>query len=71
MLAAAALNFKRVMNLWKKEAIYSWQLIYNFFAHIYWNFYAKKLKTLFEGRLTNQKIVNLFQGKTLQGNTIY
>ena len=31
ILASAAFNFKRFMNLWKKEAYYSWQLIYIFF----------------------------------------
>ena len=29
ILAAAAMNFKRVMNLWRTEAISSWQLVYN------------------------------------------
>ncbi len=47
MLAAAALNFKRVMNLWKKEANYSWQLIYNLLVNIYWKFYAPILKLTF------------------------
>lgn len=47
LLAAAAFNFKRVMNLWKKEANYSWQLIYNLFVNIYWQFYAQKLKNTF------------------------
>ncbi len=47
VLAAAALNFKRVMNLWKKEAYYSWKFIYNFFVHIYWKYYAQKLKSTF------------------------
>lgn len=47
LLAAAALNFKRVMNLWKKEANYSWQLIYTFFVNIYWQIYAQKLKSTF------------------------
>lgn len=47
LLAAAAMNFKRVMNLWKKEAKFSWQLIYHFFVRIYWKFYAPKLKLTF------------------------
>ena len=47
LLAAAAFNFKRVMNLWKKEAIISWKLIYNFIINIYWPFYAQKLKSTF------------------------
>ena len=29
ILAAAAMNFKRVINLWRTEAITSWQLVYN------------------------------------------
>lgn len=33
MLAAAAMNFKRVMNLWRTEAICSWQLVYNFLLY--------------------------------------
>ena len=35
ILASAAFNFKRFMNLWKKEANYSWQLMYIFFVNIY------------------------------------
>jgi transposase, IS5 family len=31
LLAAAAMNFKRVMNLWKKEANLSWELILFYF----------------------------------------
>jgi len=31
LLAAAAMNFKRVMNLWKKEANLSWKLIWFYF----------------------------------------
>jgi hypothetical protein len=27
LMAAAAMNFKRVMNLWLTEAIYRWKLI--------------------------------------------
>jgi transposase, IS5 family len=47
LLAAAAFNFKRVINLWKKEANYSWQPIYNFLLNIYWQIYAQKIKTTF------------------------
>ena len=47
LLAAAAINFKRVMNLWKKEANLSWKIIYNFFINVYWNFIALKLKVTF------------------------
>ena len=34
ILAAAAMNFKRVMNLWRTEAINSWQLVYNFILYV-------------------------------------
>ena len=47
LLAAAAMNFKRVMNLWKKEANFCWKLIYNFIINVYWNFIAQKLKGSF------------------------
>ena len=47
MLSAAAMNFKRVMNLWLTEANICWILIYRFFINIYWKFYALKLKTTF------------------------
>lgn len=47
LLAAAAMNFKRVMNLWRTEAINSWQLIYNFFIAAYWIFIARKVKFTF------------------------
>jgi IS5 family transposase len=35
MLAAAAMNFKRAMNLWRTEAPGSWQLIQNFVLTVY------------------------------------
>lgn len=47
MLSAAAMNFKRVMNLWLKEANYSWKLICMTIANIYWKLYAPKLKLTF------------------------
>jgi IS5 family transposase len=47
ILAAAAMNFKRVMNLWRTEAIECWLLIYNFIVSAYWNFIAGKLKITF------------------------
>ena len=47
ILAAAAMNFKRVMNLWKKEANEGWKLIYNFIVNVYWNFIAPKIKSTF------------------------
>jgi IS5 family transposase len=33
LMAAAAMNFKRVMNLWRTEAINCWQLAYNFILY--------------------------------------
>lgn len=47
MMSAAAMNFKRVMNLWLTEAAYCWKLICYFFANIYWNFYALNKKLTF------------------------
>ena len=47
LLAAAAMNFKRVMNLWKKEANICWKLIYKCLVNIYWQFYIRKLKMTF------------------------
>lgn len=47
LLAAAAMNFKRVMNLWKKEANLSWQLFYNLLVNVFWKFIARKLKMTF------------------------
>jgi len=35
ILAAAAMNFKRAMNLWRTEANRSWQLIYNVIIYVY------------------------------------
>jgi len=47
ILSAAAMNFKRVMNLWRTEAIRCWLLIYNYLVGIYWNFILVKLKPTF------------------------
>ena len=47
MLAAAAMNFKRVMNLWKTEANYCWLNIYNCIIRIFHNFIAQNLKSTF------------------------
>jgi IS5 family transposase len=47
MLSAAAMNFKRVINLWLTGAKFCWQLICNIIANIYWIFYALKLKMTF------------------------
>ena len=40
ILAAAAMNFKRVMNLWRTEAINSWQLVYDLYYTCF-NFYCQ------------------------------
>jgi transposase, IS5 family len=47
MLAAAAMNFKRVMNLWKTEAIYSWKLTIYLIMVVYKDLFAQKLKMTF------------------------
>jgi hypothetical protein len=47
ILATAAMNFKRVMNLFRTEAVIWWLLIYNYLVSAYWNFIAQKLKMTF------------------------
>jgi len=47
ILAAAAMNFKRRMNLWRTEAIRCWLLICKCLIDTYWNFIAQKLKLTF------------------------
>lgn len=47
ILSAAAMNFKRAMNLWRTEANRRWQLIYNCFVAVYNIFFVQKLKTTF------------------------
>ena len=47
ILAAAAMNFKRVMNLWRTEAVKWWLLIHNYLVSAYWCFIAQKLKMTF------------------------
>lgn len=47
LMAAAAMNFKRVMNLWRTEAINGWQLIQNLILFVYWNYFARKTKLTF------------------------
>lgn len=47
LLAAAAMNFKRVMNIWNTEATSSWKLIYDFIINAYWNCFAQKRKLTF------------------------
>jgi IS5 family transposase len=47
LLAAAAMNFKRVMNLWRTEAINCCKLIYDFIICAYWKCFALKIKLTF------------------------
>jgi transposase, IS5 family len=47
ILAAAAMNFKRRINLWRTEAIRRWLLIYKYLIDAYWNFIAPKIKPTF------------------------
>lgn len=47
ILAAAAMNFKRRINLWRTEAIIRWLLIYKTIIDAYWNFMPQKLKLTF------------------------
>ena len=44
ILAAAAMNFKRRINLWRTEAIRRWLLIYKMIINAYWIFMSQKLK---------------------------
>ena len=47
LLAAAAMNFKRVINLWTTEANFRWKLIYIYIVNIYQNIFAQFLKMTF------------------------
>lgn len=47
LLAAAAMNFKRVMNLWRTEAIESWKLIIESLMFVYRYFIAFEFKLTF------------------------
>ena len=47
ILAAAAMNFKRRMILWRTEAIKRWLLILKYSLDIYWNFIAQNKKMTF------------------------
>jgi IS5 family transposase len=47
LLSAAAMNFKRVMNLWCSGAIQRWLLTYNYLLAVYLNFIAQKAKPTF------------------------
>ena len=47
ILAAAAMNFKRRINLWRTEAIRRWLLILKYFLDTSWNFIAQNVKMTF------------------------
>lgn len=47
ILAAAAMNFKRRINLWRTEAISCWLLIYKLLINAYWIFIPQKVKPTF------------------------
>ncbi len=47
LLSASAMNFKRVINLWNKEANLRWKLIYKCIVNIYHNIIAQFLKLTF------------------------
>jgi IS5 family transposase len=47
ILAAAAMNFKRAMNLWRTEAIARWKLILQIVLDVYRIFMLKSLKLTF------------------------
>jgi hypothetical protein len=47
LMSAAAMNFKRVINLWLTEVNIRWKLICQFIAFIYQYFFAQKLKMTF------------------------
>lgn len=44
ILAACAMNFKRVINLWRTEAIFRWLLFYRMIQEVYAICFAQKLK---------------------------
>jgi IS5 family transposase len=44
LMAASAMNFKRVMNLWLTEAIFRWKLILNIFLDVYQKHIAQKFR---------------------------
>jgi len=47
ILAAAAMNFKRRINLWRTEALRRWLLIFKYFIDAYWNFIVLNSKMTF------------------------
>jgi len=47
ILAAAAMNFKRRINLWRTEERRRWLLVYNLIINAYWIFMPKIVKQTF------------------------
>jgi IS5 family transposase len=47
MFAAAAMNFKRRINLWRTEAILCWVLLFKYIQGVYWNIYTLFCKVTF------------------------
>lgn len=47
ILAAAAMNIKRAMNPWRREAIARWKLVLQYIINIYRIFMPKKLNWTF------------------------
>ena len=47
ILAAAAMNFKRRMILWRTEAMRRWLLILKYSLDTYWNYIVQKIKLTF------------------------
>jgi len=47
ILAAAAMNFKRRINLWHTEALRRWLLILKYLFDTYWNFITQNAKMTF------------------------
>lgn len=47
MFAAAAMNFKRRMILWRTEAILRWVLLFKYLQGVYWNIYTIFCKVTF------------------------
>jgi transposase, IS5 family len=47
ILAAAAMNFKRRMNLWCTEAMKRWLLVFNYIIDAYWNLITQNVKLTF------------------------
>ena len=49
MLCATAMNFKRVMNLFKKKMVFLWQNFQELLAFRIYFFYSSKFKMTFWG----------------------